>query len=84
MDKQPLDSKKWTGMALCLIAGLLASAGAVAVGGVAITILPTVLTFIAGVCVSHQTAQVVSDVSNDKVKVAQIPNTPVDSQAGQK
>ena len=58
-----IDSRKGTGLIIGLIAGLLASAAAVAVGPSAIAVLPQVLLFIGSITGVHQAAQTVQDVA---------------------
>jgi primosomal replication protein N len=63
-DKKFLQSKKSNGMLIGLAAGLLASAAAVASGPTGISVLPTVLTFIATITGANQFAQGAQDVAN--------------------
>ena len=67
--KTPLDSKKWTSMALGLAAGIIASAAAVLAGPVGVGVLPQVLSFIAAVTLGHIGVQGVGDaISAAKAK----------------
>lgn len=73
MDKTLTESKKGTGMLAALIAGILASAAAVAAGPAGVAVLPQVLIFIGSVCGAHQLAQGAQDVTNALSN--KIPNT---------